>query len=68
MLCEVGYRTVERADYFTPYMYLPMQRTCIDVAEPCGEKEAVDAILADFPAGWFESRDAIRDVECWPRK
>ena len=64
-LCEVGYRIIGRNDYFTPLMYLPIQRTRIEVGEPCGEEQVRDALIKDFGADWFESRDTIRDIECW---
>jgi len=61
--CSVGYRHIPPSDYNTPLMYLPMQRTTINVREPCGIEEAKDALIDAFGPTWFRSRDDIRDVE-----
>jgi hypothetical protein len=47
----------------TPLMYLPMQRMCLDVAEPCGDEQVKDALIKVFGDGWFRRED-IRDIEC----
>jgi hypothetical protein len=61
--CFISYRHIPPEDSHTPLMYLPMQRTTLDVREPCGVEEARDAIIAAFGPGWFRSRDDIRDIE-----
>jgi len=61
--CDIGYRRISLADAHTPLSYLPMQRMTLDVKEPCGTKEAIDAIMEYFGGSWFQSRDEIRDVE-----
>ena len=61
--CDIGYRRISLADAHTPLSCLPMQRMTLDVKEPCGKKEAIDAIMEYFGGSWFQSRDEIRDVE-----
>ena len=61
--CSVGYRRISLADAHTPLSHLPMQRMTLDVEEPCGTKEAIDAVMEYFGGSWFQSRDEIRDVE-----
>lgn len=60
---EVGYRYVPRSEYHTPLCHLPMQRGPLEVDEPCGRKEVLDALWEFFGDDFFESRDAIRDIE-----
>jgi len=61
--CRIGYRYIPSYLLYTPRMMIPMQRTQIDVDEPCGETQVIDALFRDYGEGFFESRDAIVDVE-----
>lgn len=60
---QVGYRYIPRAEYHTPLCYLPMQRMVLEVEKPFGREEVLDALWATFGDRFFESRDAIRDIE-----
>ena len=63
-LCAVGYRHIGPDDYMTPLMYLPMQRTHINVEHPFTEDEARGAIMdaIGMGSGW-EPCD-VKDIEC----
>lgn len=62
-LCEIGYRYIPSYEMQTPLMHLPMQRMCINVAEPCGKTQVIEALLEHFGDDCFESRDSIHDIE-----
>jgi hypothetical protein len=66
MLCEIGYRHISRDDYNIPLIYLPMQRMRLEVDEPFGAEQVRDAVIKYFGSGWFDDRNEIQDIECYP--
>jgi len=55
----IGYRYIYAFDYHTPLMYLPMQRTCLEM-EPPVTKERITAIIES----WYPGEDGVvRDLE-----
>ena len=50
----IEYRHVPPGDMFTPIMYLPIQKTTIDVGEPCRQHECKIALMRDYPDFRYE--------------